>query len=86
MPATSPLGTAWSATTRSATTVRRLGDDLSTNQSTTVVRKTCHTSTGYEQASVTRTVGHQYQVVLESRDDAHLNDASYTFVDDISLS
>ena len=51
-----------------------------------MVRKTCHTSSGYEQASVTRTVGHQYQVVLESRDGAHVNDVLYTFVDDISLS
>ena len=86
MPATSPLGTAWSARPGPLRLVRRLGDDLSTNQSTTVVRKTCHTSSGYEQASVTRTVGHQYQVVLESRDGAHVNDVSYTFVDDISLS
>jgi hypothetical protein len=59
--------------------------DLATNQSVWLVRKTCHTSSGYEQVSATLTVGHRYQIVLESRDDNHVNDASYTFVDDISL-
>jgi hypothetical protein len=59
--------------------------DLTTNQTTTVVRKTCHTSGSYEQASATLTTGHQYQIVVENRDDNHANDASYTYVDDVSL-
>jgi len=59
--------------------------DLTTNQTVWLVRKTCHTSGSYEQATATLTAGHRYQIVLENRDDNHINDASYTYVDDISL-
>jgi hypothetical protein len=60
--------------------------DLTTNQSVTLVPKTCHTSGSYQHVTAALTVGHQYRLVVESRDDNHTSDASYTYVDDISVS
>lgn len=59
--------------------------DLTTNQTVTLASKTCHTTNTYQQVSATLTVGHRYRVVVENRDDNHSSDASYTFVDDVSL-
>jgi hypothetical protein len=59
--------------------------DLSTNQSVWLASRTCHTSGAYQEVTATLTVGHQYRLVVENRDDNHPADASYTYVDDISV-
>jgi hypothetical protein len=60
--------------------------DNTTGTTTTVLGKTCATNSAYVKVSSAVTAGHSYTLTLTNRDDNYAGDASYTYVDDITIS
>jgi serine protease len=58
--------------------------DLTTGQSVTVIAPMCHT-TAYQQASASLTIGHRYQITFLNHDDDWADDASWSFVDEVTI-
>jgi hypothetical protein len=60
--------------------------DTTTSTTTTIRSKTCATNSAYAQVTSTVTAGHSYTLTLTNRDDNYTGDASYTDVDDVTIS
>jgi serine protease len=59
--------------------------DVTINQSWTVIAPTCHT-TSFQRVSALMTIGHRYQVTFLNHDDDFADDASWSFVDQVTVS
>jgi len=60
--------------------------DNTTGTTTTVLAKTCVSSSGWVQKTATVTAGHSYTLTLTSHDDNYTGDATYARYDDVTLS
>ncbi|MFF3914254.1 hypothetical protein ACFYZB_12330 [Streptomyces sp. NPDC001852] len=60
--------------------------DNTTGTTTTVLAKTCVSSSGWIQKTASVTAGHSYTLTLISHDDNWTGDATYTRYDDVTLS
>ncbi|MFB7445824.1 hypothetical protein ACFC01_47510 [Streptomyces mirabilis] len=60
--------------------------DNTTGTTTTVLAKTCVSSSGWIQKTASVTAGHSYTLTLVSHDDNYAGDATYTRYDDVTLS
>ncbi len=60
--------------------------DNTTGTTTTPLGRTCASPPSYQQVTATITAGHSYTVTLTNHDDNYPGDASYTYIDDITLS
>jgi hypothetical protein len=60
--------------------------DNTTNTTTTVLAKTCVSSSGWKQVTHALTAGHSYTLTLTSKDDNYAGDPTYTEYDDVTLS
>jgi hypothetical protein len=60
--------------------------DNTSNTTTTVLAKTCVSSSGWTQVSSGLTAGHSYTLTLTSHDDNYSSDPTYTLYDDVSVS
>ncbi|MEV6056217.1 hypothetical protein [Streptomyces sp. NPDC052107] len=60
--------------------------DNTTGTTTTVLAKTCVSSSGWLQKTASVTAGHSYTLTLISHDDNYTGDATYTRYDDVTLS
>ncbi|EST35162.1 hypothetical protein [Streptomyces roseochromogenus] len=60
--------------------------DNTTGTTTTVLAKTCVSSSGWIQKTASVTAGHSYTLTLISHDDNYSGDATYTRYDDVTLS
>ncbi len=60
--------------------------DNTTGTTTTVLAKTCVSSSGWVQKTAPVTAGHSYTLTLISHDDNWTGDATYTRYDDVTLS
>ncbi|MEZ0064486.1 hypothetical protein ABIA32_000474 [Streptacidiphilus sp. MAP12-20] len=59
--------------------------DNTSNTTTTVLAKTCVSSSGWTQVSSSVTAGHSYTLTLTSHDDNYAGDPTYTTYDDVTL-
>ena len=60
--------------------------DNTTGTTTTVLAKTCVSSSGWKQVTKAITAGHSYTLTLTSKDDNYTGDPTYTKYDDVTLS
>jgi hypothetical protein len=60
--------------------------DNTAGTTTTVLAKTCVSSSGWVQKTAAVTAGHSYTLTLTSKDDNYVGDATYTKYDDVTLS
>ena len=60
--------------------------DNTTGTTTTVLAKTCVSSSGWIKKTASVTAGHSYTLTLVSHDDDYTGDATYTRYDDVTLS
>ncbi|WP_194294260.1 hypothetical protein [Streptomyces sp. RB17] len=60
--------------------------DNTSGTTTTVLAKTCVSSSGWIQKTASVTAGHSYTLTLISHDDNYTGDATYTRYDDVTLS
>jgi hypothetical protein len=60
--------------------------DNTSGTTTTVLAKTCVSSSGWLQKTASVTSGHSYTLTLISHDDNYTGDATYTRYDDVTLS
>jgi subtilase family serine protease len=60
--------------------------DNTTGTTSTVLAKTCVSSSGWITKSATITAGHSYTLTLTSKDDNYAGDATYTYYDDVTVS
>jgi hypothetical protein len=60
--------------------------DNTANTTSTVLAKTCVSSSGWTQVSAPITAGHSYTITLTSHDDNYASDPTYTLYDDVSVS
>ncbi|MDI2130141.1 hypothetical protein [Yinghuangia seranimata] len=59
--------------------------DNTTGTTTTVLAKTCVASSGWTPVNASITAGHSYTLTVSSHDDNYTGDATYTKVDDVTL-
>ena len=59
--------------------------DNTTGKTTTILAKTCHTSTTWSQVKASITAGHSYTLTLTSHDDDYFADPTYTLYDDVAV-
>jgi len=60
--------------------------DNTSGTTTTVLAKTCVSSSGWKQVTKAITAGHSYTLTLTNKDDNYAGDATYTEYDDVTLS
>ena len=60
--------------------------DNTAGTTTTVLAKTCVSSSGWKQVTASITAGHSYTLTLTNRDDNYTGDATYTKYDDVATS
>jgi serine protease len=60
--------------------------DNTTGTTTTVLAKTCVSSSGWITKSATITAGHSYTLTLTSKDDNYAGDPTYTYYDNVTVS
>ncbi|MEZ0064511.1 hypothetical protein ABIA32_000499 [Streptacidiphilus sp. MAP12-20] len=60
--------------------------DNTTGTTTTVLAKTCVSSSGWVAKTAAVTAGHSYTLTLTNQDDNYAGDPTYTYYDDIALS
>ncbi|NUR32005.1 MAG: hypothetical protein HOV83_40210, partial [Catenulispora sp.] len=59
--------------------------DNTTGTTTTILAKTCVSSSGWKQVNAAVTAGHSYTLTLTNKDDDYSGDATYTKFDDVSV-
>ncbi|GAA1988668.1 hypothetical protein GCM10009838_59400 [Catenulispora subtropica] len=60
--------------------------DNTSGTTSTVLAKTCVSSSGWKQVTASITAGHSYTLTLTNRDDNYTGDATYTKYDDVATS
>ncbi|MCH0557410.1 putative Ig domain-containing protein [Streptomyces sp. MUM 16J] len=60
--------------------------DNTTGTTTTVLAKTCASSSAWHQVTAPVTAGHSYTLTLANHDDDYWGDATYTYYDDVTVS
>ncbi|MEY9962704.1 hypothetical protein ABIA33_000730 [Streptacidiphilus sp. MAP12-16] len=60
--------------------------DNTTGTTTTVLAKTCVSSSGWTTKTATVTAGHSYTLTLTNKDDNYAGDPTYTYYDDVTVS
>ncbi|WP_425558640.1 hypothetical protein [Catenulispora subtropica] len=60
--------------------------DNTAGTTTTVLAKTCVSSSGWKQVTASITAGHSYTLTLTSHDDNYAGDPTYTLFDDVAAS
>jgi subtilase family serine protease len=60
--------------------------DNTTGTTTTVLAKTCVSSSGWVTKTASLTAGHSYTLTLTSKDDNYAGDPTYTYYDDVTVS